>query len=116
MTLLVKPGVRHSCTLIHVTVWPQVDSHEKSIDKGRFEIVQLLNYLDFKGSHDLYEDAAIRFYTLALNKGFTKGRKIQTVRDEEGFAGTPTGPATLPDPLSHWKTGFCHAVLLTALN
>jgi transcription initiation factor TFIIIB Brf1 subunit/transcription initiation factor TFIIB len=57
-----------------------VDSQEKSIEKGRFEIIQLLNSLDFKGSHIQYEEAAIRFYTLALNKGFTKGRKIQTVR------------------------------------
>eukprot|EP00884_Botryococcus_braunii_P010429 jgi/Botrbrau1/19388/Bobra.0338s0018.1 len=58
---------------------PSVESHEKSIEKGRVEIVKLINSLDFREARESYEVEALHLYRLALDKGFTKGRRITMV-------------------------------------
>lgn len=58
----------------------QMESHEKCLEKGRNEIVKLINSLDFRESRESNETEALQLYRLALDKGFTKGRKITMVR------------------------------------
>ncbi|EIE20930.1 cyclin-like protein [Coccomyxa subellipsoidea C-169] len=56
----------------------QLDSHEKSLNKGRSEVTQLVDRLRIAPRDDTVE-AASRLYKLALSRNFTRGRRTQLV-------------------------------------
>jgi transcription factor IIIB subunit 2 len=56
----------------------QSDSHEKTIAKGKHEIVEILERLSIRPREDITTQAH-RFYTIALERNFTRGRRTQQV-------------------------------------
>ena len=56
----------------------QVDSHEKTINKGKYEISQVADRLGIRPREDI-TSAAHRLYKLAVQRNFTRGRRTQQV-------------------------------------
>ena len=56
----------------------QVDSHEKTINKGKHEISQVADRLGIRPREDI-TSAAHRLYKLAVQRNFTRGRRTQQV-------------------------------------
>ena len=56
----------------------QLDSHEKSLAKGRAEVSHLVDRLAIR-PRDAAAEAAHRLYGLALQKNFTRGRRTAQV-------------------------------------
>ena len=56
----------------------QVDSHEKTINKGKYEISQVADRLGIRPREDI-TGAAHRLYKLAVQRNFTRGRRTQQV-------------------------------------
>ncbi|BDA42484.1 probable transcription factor IIIB 90 kDa subunit at N-terminal half [Coccomyxa sp. Obi] len=56
----------------------QLDSHERSLNKGRSEVAQLVDRLRIAPRDDTIE-AASRLYALALQRNFTRGRRTALV-------------------------------------
>ena len=56
----------------------QVDSHEKTINKGKYEISQVADRLGIRPREDI-ANAAHRLYKLAVQRNFTRGRRTQQV-------------------------------------
>ena len=56
----------------------QVDSHEKTINKGKHEIQQVADRLGIRPREDI-TGAAHRLYKLAVQRNFTRGRRTQQV-------------------------------------
>ncbi|KAK9817299.1 hypothetical protein WJX72_012355 [[Myrmecia] bisecta] len=56
----------------------QLDSHEKSLSKGRQEIAHLVDQLSIRPREDTTESAH-RLYKLALQRNFTRGRRTNQV-------------------------------------
>ncbi|GFR43136.1 hypothetical protein Agub_g4153 [Astrephomene gubernaculifera] len=54
------------------------DSHEASVSRGRYEIVALVEALRISPAGEATE-AAHRLYRLALQRGFTRGRRVNMV-------------------------------------
>lgn len=57
----------------------QVDSHERTLNKARSEIANLVDRLAIRPRDETIE-TAFRLYRLAANKNFTRGRKSQQVQ------------------------------------
>ena len=69
----------------------QVDSHEKALQRGRADLVQLESRLDMSKELSVV-DAAHRLYKLALEKHFTRGRRTaQVPRAARRRTGFPRG-------------------------
>jgi transcription factor IIIB subunit 2 len=56
----------------------QSDSHEKTLNKGKYEIQEIAERLSIKPREDMVR-AAHRFYTIAVERNFTRGRLTQRV-------------------------------------
>jgi transcription factor IIIB 90 kDa subunit len=56
----------------------QIDSHEKSLSRGRLEIAFLADQLQIRPRDEAVE-VAHRFYKLALQRNFTRGRRTNQV-------------------------------------
>lgn len=56
----------------------QADSHEKAQQRGRQDISQLVNLLNINNREEVIEGAH-RLYRLALQRGFTRGRRTNQV-------------------------------------
>ena len=56
----------------------QVDSHEKTINKGKYEISKVADRLGIRPREDI-ANAAHRLYKLAVQRNFTRGRRTQQV-------------------------------------
>eukprot|EP00951_Prasinocladus_malaysianus_P047464 scaffold650568_cov47-Prasinocladus_malaysianus.AAC.1 len=54
---------------------PQQDSYERTANKGRDQIAELVSTLNMK-PRDLLVDSAHRLYKLALLSNFTRGRRV----------------------------------------
>lgn len=57
---------------------PQLDSHEKSVNRGRTELQVLVDRLQMKPREACVE-AGQRLYLLALQRNFTRGRRTNQV-------------------------------------
>ena len=55
-----------------------MDSHEKTINKGKYEISQVADRLGIRPREDI-ANAAHRLYKLAVQRNFTRGRRTQQV-------------------------------------
>ena len=55
-----------------------VDSHEKTISKGKFEVTQIADRLGIRPREEI-SLSAHRLYKLAVQRNFTRGRKTQQV-------------------------------------
>jgi len=71
-----RPSMR-SCTPQPACV--QTDSHESAMARGRSEIAALVEQLRITPSMEAIE-AAHRLYKLAMQRGFTRGRRVDQVR------------------------------------
>ncbi len=69
----------------------QLDSHEKSLNKGRSEVTQLVDRLRIAPRDDTVE-AASRLYKLALSRNFTRGRRTQLVIASLCLSSTAASP------------------------
>ncbi|BBM98857.1 transcription factor IIIB 90 kDa subunit [Marchantia polymorpha subsp. ruderalis] len=56
----------------------QSDSHEKTLNKGKNEILDILERLSIRPRDDTATQAH-RFYTIALERNFTRGRRVNQV-------------------------------------
>lgn len=56
----------------------QLDSHERSLNRGRSEVTQLVDHLGIRPRDDSIESSS-RLYQLALQRGFTRGRRTALV-------------------------------------
>lgn len=54
------------------------DSHETAVNKGRYEIQMMVDHFTMRPKEDCLE-ASHRLYRLALQQGFTKGRRVNQV-------------------------------------
>lgn len=64
----------------------QGDSHDIAVNKGRGEIQSMIDTFNIRPREDCLE-AAHRLYRLALQQGFTKGRRVNQVRGASGVRG-----------------------------
>lgn len=60
------------------TLGTQSDSHEKTLNKGRLEIVEIVERLHIRPREDVVS-AAHRLYTIAVERNFTRGRRTNQV-------------------------------------
>ena len=67
-----------SFTLSWSCACSQGDSHEGAVARGRGEISSLVEHFRIFPSNDATE-AAHRLYKLALQRGFTRGRRVNQV-------------------------------------
>ncbi|KAA6429173.1 MAG: transcription factor IIB (ISS), partial [Trebouxia sp. A1-2] len=74
----VTDGSRAGTRLSGGRVYNQVDSHEKSLAKGRDEIQHLVLQLEITPHGDTIEGAH-RLYRIALQRNFTRGRRTAQV-------------------------------------
>lgn len=77
---------------------PQGDSHEAAVSRGRHEIVSLVEALRISPSGEAVE-AAHRLYRLALQRNFTRGRRVNQVRRGGGGGGGGGGVGYIHDQL-----------------
>lgn len=66
--------------LLLVPLPAQVDSHEAAISRGRREIQHMVEHFRITPSGEAV-DASHRLYKIALQRGFTRGRRVNQVRN-----------------------------------
>ena len=72
--------LRSSCTQdSSLFVDPQSDSHESALARGRGAIAGLVEQLHITPNQEVTESAH-RLYRLAMQRGFTRGRRVDQVR------------------------------------
>lgn len=64
----------------------QGDSHDQAVHKGRSEIQAMIDHFMIRPREECVE-AAHRLYRLALQQGFTRGRRVNQVGGGQGSPG-----------------------------
>jgi len=71
-------AMRRACTRLSLCTRAQSDSHENALARGRMSISVLVEQLRITHPNEATE-AAHRLYRLAMQRGFTRGRRVDQV-------------------------------------
>lgn len=77
-TALQPPPLNRATCLLLNDPTSQTDSHESALARGRSAIAALVEQLRITPHHEVTE-AAHRLYRLAMQRGFTRGRRVDQV-------------------------------------